>query len=398
MAYRSMPGKIEATRPGEIKLAGGSPQPGGIGGLLHLRPLIGPLTHLSIDAPLDPSRIRRVLVTKLRHHGDVLLASPVLGALKRHLPDAEIDALVYHDTRDMLSGHPALSRLLTIRRKSNLREEWQLLTSLREHHYDLLIHLTRNPRGAWLARLLKPRLAVGENNTSSLYRNSFTHLFKRVHGHKRHTVENDLNALRCVGIRLDENDKSLCLIPGTDAEQAARTHIQRLGLIDNSFILIHPTSRWMFKCWSEAKVALLADKLIELGHPVLFTSGPDVREMDMLARIQTSMTGTASSLSGQLTLKELAALIARARLFIGVDSAPMHMAAALNTPLVALFGPSSEIDWGPRGDLYRVVTSAHSCRPCFMAGCGDSRVSDCLDAISLEQVMDAAMDLTGPTR
>ena len=75
---------------------------------LNLRPVFAPVATLSRSDTLDPSRIRRVLVTKLRHHGDVLLASPVLGTLNRYLPQAQIDALVYHDTRDMLSEHPAL--------------------------------------------------------------------------------------------------------------------------------------------------------------------------------------------------------------------------------------------------------------------------------------------------
>ncbi len=349
----------------------------------------------------DPSHldgINRVLVTKLRHHGDVLLASPVISVLKRHLPEAEVDALVYRDTQDMLSEHPALSHLHTIPRKASLGEEWRLLNDLRRKNYDLLVHLTRNPRGAWMARLLKPRLAVGENYANKLYRNCFTHLFKRVHGHKRHTVENDLNALRCIGIRVNDEEKELTLVPGIAAQQTAESLLKQLNLKAGSYILIHPTSRWMFKAWREEKVAMLADTLAASGLPLLFTSGPDVREIEMLSRIQTRMTRPVPSLAGQLTLKQLAALIAHARLFIGVDSAPMHMAAALGTPVLALFGPSSDIDWGPWRVSSRVITSAHTCRPCLMAGCGDSRISDCLDSIPVDQVMEAAMELLGAPR
>jgi heptosyltransferase III len=114
---------------------------------LNLRPVFAPLAPLSISDTLDPSRIRRVLVTKLRHHGDVLLASPVLGALKRHLPEAEIDALVYQDTRDMLSAHPALSQLHLVTKRGALREEWRLFQTLRSRRYDLLIHLTSSAPG-----------------------------------------------------------------------------------------------------------------------------------------------------------------------------------------------------------------------------------------------------------
>ncbi|MDO9224767.1 MAG: putative lipopolysaccharide heptosyltransferase III [Pseudomonadota bacterium] len=348
---------------------------------------------MSPDAPLDLSRVRRVLVTKLRHHGDVLLASPVLGALKRHLPEAEIDALVYHDTRDMLEGHPALSRLHTTRRRASLAEDWRLLKDLRTRHYDLLVHLTTNPRGAALARLLRPPLSIGLYYGGRFYRNSFTHLYKNVNRNRRHTVENNLDALRCLGIHIDEEDKRLTLVPGTAAEQIAVDHLQRLGLATGNFILIHPTSRWLFKCWSEEKVADLAEQLAQLGHAVLFTSGPDAQEINMIARIQARLARPAPSLAGQLSLKELAALIARARAFVGVDSAPMHIAAAVATPVVALFGPSGELDWGPWRVTSRVITSEHTCRPCGLDGCGGSKRSECLEAITVARVLRAIQEL-----
>src|SRR5690349_6224993 len=103
----------------------------------------------------------RALVIKLRHHGDVLLASPVIGALKAHAPRIEIDALVYDETAQMLEGHPALAQLHTVGRKwrelgvvSQLNNERSLLRTLRGRRYDLLVHLTDHARGAWLSRLL----------------------------------------------------------------------------------------------------------------------------------------------------------------------------------------------------------------------------------------------------
>ncbi|HKN09395.1 MAG TPA: putative lipopolysaccharide heptosyltransferase III, partial [Pseudomonadota bacterium] len=123
------------------------------------------------DAPpdaIDPSLVHRALVTKLRHHGDVLLASPVFTALQSALPAAEVDALVYRDTAPLLAGHPAIARLHTIDRDWKRRgwvRQWRaetaLLRALRERRYDLIVHLTEHPRGAWLCRLLRPRYAVG---------------------------------------------------------------------------------------------------------------------------------------------------------------------------------------------------------------------------------------------
>lgn len=360
-------------------------------GLLNLRPFPAPFTPLSIDAPLDPNRIRRVLVTKLRHHGDVLLASPVLGALKRHLPDAEIDALVYHDTRDMLEGHPALSRLHLVTKRGSLRDEWRLLQSLRSRRCDLLIHLTSSSRGTWLARVLRPSISVAPNHPGKWYRGSFTHLYR--HANARPIVECNLDALRRIGIWPEERDKKLVLVAGANADQAAENHLRDLGLEHGKFILIHPTSRWLFKCWPEEKVVELAIRLSERGFPLLFSSGPDAQETGMVQRILTRLPFPAPSLAGRLTLKELAAMLARARLFIGMDSAPMHMAAAMGTPVVALFGPSGADIWGPWRVPSRVIASDHSCRPCGFDGCGGGKRSDCLDIIPVERVLDAAMDL-----
>ena len=117
---------------------------------------------------INLSQVHRVLVTKLRHHGDVLLASPVLSALKAAAPHVEIDALVYADTADMLRDHPDMAQLHCIDRgwkKLGLvgqgSAEWGLFKDMQSRQYDLIIHLTEHPRGAWLSRLLKPRWSVG---------------------------------------------------------------------------------------------------------------------------------------------------------------------------------------------------------------------------------------------
>ena len=105
-----------------------------------------------------------------------------------------------------------------------------------------------------------------------------------------------------------------------------------------------------------------------------------------------------TDLCGQLSLAELAALIGHARLFVGVDSAPMHMAAAMGTPVVALFGPSGDAEWGPWQVPHRVVASdAHRCRPCGNDGCGGSKRSDCLMTLPPARVAAAVADLLAET-
>src|SRR5262245_42812240 len=127
----------------------------------------------------------RALVVKLRHHGDVLLAAPVLSVLKAHAPVLEVDALVYDDTAPMLAGHPPVGRRRPVGRRwrslgplGRLREEQALFRALRARRYDLLVHLSEQPRGAWLARTLGVRYAVGpiDRDRGAWWRRSFTHL------------------------------------------------------------------------------------------------------------------------------------------------------------------------------------------------------------------------------
>jgi heptosyltransferase-3 len=100
-----------------------------------------------------------------------------------------------------------------------------------------------------------------------------------------------------------------------------------------------------------------------------------------------------ADLCGKLTLKQLGAVSRNARLFVGVDSAPMHIASAMQTPVVALFGPSGEFNWGPWQVTHRVVSSAHSCRPCGNDGCGGGKLSECLSTLPVSEVLQAVQAL-----
>ncbi len=114
--------------------------------------------------------------------------------------------------------------------------------------------------------------------------------------------------------------------------------------------------------------------------------------MALIASVCAATSQPVVDFSGQLSLKQLAALSSRARLFVGVDSAPMHIAAAMNTPTVGIFGPSGDREWGPWDNAstnrHRVVASlTHDCRPCGRAGCNDSKISECLTNLSVAQVL-----------
>ena len=355
--------------------------------------------------------VRSALVIKLRHTGDVLLSSPVFSVLKRHAPQVELDALVYSGTAPMLTGHPSINQVHCIDRAwkklgamAQLRAEWRLLSVLRSRRYDLMVHLTEHWRGAWLARALRVRWAVAPAaaGRGRAWRGSFTHLVSEPRTGGRHVVESNLDALRRIGIYPSAGERGLTLVPGAAAEEKVAALLTGCGISGAQFVQVHPSSRWRFKCWPAEKMAALIDRLHVEGCPVVLTAAPDPLEAQMVDDIlEHTARPVAANFSGQLSLKELAALTARARLFVGVDSAPMHIAAAVGTPAIALFGPSGEALWAPWGvprfGRHRVVASeGYSCRPCGLDGCGGGKVSDCLVTLDVDRVWAAARELLGP--
>src|SRR6266850_8212308 len=340
----------------------------------------------------------RALVIKLRHHGDVLLASPVISLLKNREPRMEVDALVYDDTAPMLEGHPALSKLFQVGRKwkqdgwfSRFSREKELFGRLRERRYDLVVHLSEQPRGAWLARSLGARFSVAPaiSGRGRFWAKSFTHLYPLAR--RRHQVEVNLDALRRIGVQPAMEERKVVFTAGLDAEKKMSQLTE-----GKPFIHVHPASRWRFKCWPVEKNAELIDRFSAEGHRVVLTAAPDPDELALIEEILKRVKSKPLNLAGKLSIKELGALTARARLFIGVDSMPMHLAAAAGTPTVALFGPSGEAEWGPWNVAHRVVASAHACRPCGLDGCGGGKVSDCLTTLTVERVHAAARELLAP--
>ena len=345
--------------------------------------------------------IARALVVMLRHHGDVLLASPVLSVLKAHAPNIEIDALVYDDTAPMLDSHPALSRMHVVGRNwkteflaARFVSESRLYGALRGRGYDLLVHLTEQPRGAWLARFLGARFSVAPvvSGRGKFWARSFTHLYPLPGNARRHKVEANLDALRRIGVQPGMDERRMQFVPGAAAQARVAALLAAEGLALRSYIHVHPASRWRFKCWTPEGNAQLIDRL-SASHRVVLTSAPEPDELAFVDKIVAKTRSKPLVLAGKLQIKELGALTAGARLFVGVDSMPMHLAAAMRTPAVALFGPSGEDEWRPWQVKHRIVSSRHPCRPCGNDGCGGSKVSECLTTLDVDQVHEAVEQL-----
>ena len=350
--------------------------------------------------------IARALVVMLRHHGDVLLASPVIGVLQGHAPQIEVDALVYDQTAPMLDGHPALAQLHVVGRNwkseglfSRLAAEKRLHDALRARRYDLMVHLTDQPRGAWLARALGARYRVAPvaPGRGAFWAGSFTHLYPLAGNGRRHKVEANLDALRRIGLQPGMEERRLRFIPGAAAEARVASLLAAEGLAEGGYIHLHPASRWSFKSWPAAHNAELIDRLCT-AHRVVVTAAPETGEISLIEKILSQTKSKPVNLAGKLSIKELGALTGRARLFVGVDSMPMHLAAAMGTPCVALFGPSGEHEWRPWRVAHRVVATGHPCRPCGNDGCGGGKVSECLTTLDVDPVYAAAQELLASER
>jgi heptosyltransferase-3 len=244
-------------------------------------------------------------------------------------------------------------------------------------------------------RVTGARFAVTADRSDrpGVWRRSFTHFYSLAPGNTRHTVETHLDALRAIGIEPPAQQRRIVLVPGDDAERRADAILAAHGLARNGFVHVHPASRWLFKCWPAQRLACLINLLEARGERIVLTGAADDNETPFLKELLQGLRKPVVDLCGQLSLRELAALIGRARLFVGVDSAPLHMASAMGTPAVVLFGPSGENEWGPWEIASRVIVSSHSCRPCGYNGCGGSNRSECLEVIPVDRVLAAVDEL-----
>ena len=296
----------------------------------------------------------RILVIKLRHHGDMLLITPLIHALKQQYPAAGVDVLLYEETRDMLAANPDIRQIFAIDRRwkkqgagHQLKMELGLIRTLRRQRYDMVLNLADQWPSAIISKFTGAPTRIGfdfPKRRNAFWRFCHTALASTEAHNHLHTVQQNLSILAPLGLTIDDAPARMGY---SDADWAASRALLPEGF-DQNYIVIQPTSRWFFKCWREERMSALINALSADGYAVVLTSGPDGKEKQMVADIIAGCpTARLHSLAGQLTLRQLAATIDHARLFIGVDSVPMHMAAALGTPLVALFGPSKLTFWRP---------------------------------------------------
>ncbi len=333
----------------------------------------------------------RILVIKLRYLGDVLLTTPLFDTLRTHFPEVFIAAAVYKGTEDMLTDNPAVNKIFTVEKDSNflsdLQKQLQLIREIRNFKFDIVLELTNNDRGAVLAYTsgAKKRFNYKKKKENFLRKSIlFTDLIEVENN--LHIAKKNLEMAKALECSLTAAKPVLYW---NSQDQAACEQILKNNGIsdDTSYVVLHPSSNAVYKVWTAEGYAALCDCLWDKwAIRTILICGKDVEEMRQNQAIYALAGSHPLNLGGQLSLKQTGVLLSKAALFIGIDSGPMHMATAVNTPVAVIFGPSRAWRWGPLGDGHVIIQKDWPCVPCGKKGCDGGGQSRCLDELSLEEV------------
>jgi heptosyltransferase-3 len=337
-------------------------------------------------APPLSQDVKRVMVIKLRQLGDVVLSTPVFRVLRDYYPKAELMGCVNAGTEEALLGDPLVDRVVVVRRMdrrlgwfNRLRQVTGYLQEISSFRPDLVIDLTANDRAAFLTWLSRGRWRVSYLKHQGLGAKNrlFTHVAQP--NLKDHMVLQQLEALRAIGIIPRDTALSFPVSAGD------RGVVAELTAGVGPLVHVHPVSRLEAKCWPDENMARLLELLGQRGlTPVLTASSVPV-ERDRVQRLVALAKTRCLDLSGKITIRQLGALSQQAKCFVGVDSAPMHIAAAVGTPVIGLFGPSSEYLWHPWCKKHLVLSQELPCRlPCkYKRTC---TTYECLTTLSPDMV------------
>jgi heptosyltransferase-3 len=345
----------------------------------------------------DLTGVKKILIIKLRHLGDVLLASPVFSILKNNFPSSTIDAFIYDDAQSILEDNPNINKCITVKREETsffkkVARDFVVYKKIFNENYDLVINLTEGDRGALAAFFSGAPTKVGfiDSNKGFLGKNHVFNYHVKMCMKGRHTVEKNLDALRKIGIFPSIQERKLSFFIPEYAKKKVDLLLEDKKINAKSFFIVHPASRWKFKCLNSSLVAKIIDGIKSKGMEVIVCASSDPFEISMVNDIINRCKSNPHNFANHLSIKEFAALLDKSNGLLCVDSLPLHLSSALKKPVIALFGPTCEKIWGPwQNSNAHVISHELPCRPCFLDGCGGSKKSDCLEQISFLKVMNA---------
>ena len=331
----------------------------------------------------------RVLVVRLSALGDCLHAVPLVRQLRCQLPGAHVGWAIQEGGLELLREHPDVDRFHLYPRRAGA--SWpaamaRLRRELRDARYDAVIDvqgLLKSGLVAWLsgAPLRVGFAGVGAREGSAAFLN------RRVEAKSRHVVDRNLEILPALGLRVPEVvEWSMPHYPLTGALEGL---LEATG--DGELVVLNPGTTWPTKHWPIGSFAALAQRLLETeGRPIVLTWGsPSERALCEEIREQAPECRIAPP----TTLRELAALLAHARLVVANDTGPLHLAVALGTPTVALFGATDSRRTGPYGPLHRALEHEPrlDCQPCHRKTCSRGDIA-CLGQLPVERVLGECLE------
>ena len=334
---------------------------------------------------------RSILLIQLGDIGDVVLTIPCIRALRETYPQARIIVAAWDKAAELLEDCPWLDQIIAVAKRSRslweeLRFQMDFFRNLRSLHCDLAIDLRTGTRGAIMAFLSGAAQRIGfYAEDGKLWRNRlFTSLLQREYTPDLHVADYLLCLLEAFGIAAEQRIPELAV--AADKQEKIRVLCEEAALPrDKKIVAVQPFSLWQYKEWGTEKyIALIQWLVAEYGVAVLVTGSAAERER--AEEIVRNCGAGCYNFAGKTSIASYAALLQKCQLFIGVDSAGLHIAAAVGTPTVGIFGPSSPVSWAPMGGKHIVVQKKMSCVPCREKGCSNSEKSSCLDELTLEEV------------
>lgn len=321
-----------------------------------------------------------ILLLQLKRIGDLILTTPAINAVREEFPGARITLAIANECRELASAIPNVDRLLIVRR--NWRDI-PVFLSVAMHRFEFCVDFTRNDRSAVLAYLsrAKRRIAADRPHNEPEERARVYTDFTEPMGNL-HTIDYHLALLRPLEIENASTKLHLDLPP--EAQQKAMT-LLREAKIDNSFAVYHPGAARAEKFWETERWAELIERT-RSKIDIVLTGSRSKLDQAHIRQIRTKLDAPVVDLSGRTDLLTFAALIARARLLVTVDSAAMHLAAATETPQVVLFGPTNPFHWRPR-ESSALILQGESKTPVTEFESRQERLP--MKQISTEQVIDA---------
>ena len=325
----------------------------------------------------------RILLIKPSSFGDIIHGLPVLAACKGHWPDAQIDWAVKREWAGLLTGHRMLRRVVIF--PGTVREGLRAWPVLRRDEYDMVIDLQGLFRSGLYAALTGCPVRVGFQDS----REGGSWFYSRkvkVSNDAVHAVDRCLDLVRRIGVTTAPTPAFP--VPDGKKEQEWVDGLWRRNQIRDSeaVCIIHPSARWPTKRWPAQRFAQLADGLIaqERIRIIIVGSGAEASQIEQMSR---QMSQPAINLAGQTDLLQLAALLRRSNLLASNDSGPIHLAAAVGTPVVAIFGPTDPSRVGPYGEGHVVLRKETDCSLCSRRSC--IRDALCMKAIGVSEVFEA---------